>query len=107
MSKKPNFIDQWFIDLVEKFDGFGLLLYVLILDVINKVCNKNSLNLKNIDITEIANGKIIAKAYFPYHSNKLLFDYFILEIKKEEGVLDAHLVLNKDTPNNFEGPHES
>ena len=78
-----------------------------IIDVINTVCNKNTLNLKNVDITEIANGKIVAKAYFPYHSSKLLLDYFILEIKKEEGVTGAYLVLNKDIPSNYEGPHES
>ena len=80
---------------------------VSIIDVINQVCNKNGLNLKNIDITEIANGKIVAKAYFPYHSNKLLLDYFILEVKKEEGILAAYLILTKDMPNNYEGPHES
>ena len=80
---------------------------VSIIDVINQVCNKNGLNLKNIDITEIANGKIVAKAYFPYHSNKLLLDYFILEVKKEEGILAAYLILTKDMPSNYEGPHES
>lgn len=78
-----------------------------VINVINSVCNKNSLNLKNVDISEIKDGKIIAKAYFPYHSNKLLLDYFVLEIKKEEDVTSAYLVLNKDMPNNYEGPHES
>ena len=80
---------------------------VSIIDAINTVCNKNSLNLKNVDIASIEKGRITAKAFFPYHSNKLLLDYFILEIKKVEGVKSAYLVLNKDMPINYEGPHES
>ena len=34
---KPNFIDQWFIDLAGKFEGFGLLLYVVITVIISAV----------------------------------------------------------------------
>ena len=77
-----------------------------IIDTINRICGKNDLNIKNIDIIEIAGGKIIAKAYFPYHINKLLLDYFIMEVKKEEGIIDAYAILNKETTN-YEGPHAS
>ena len=80
---------------------------VSVIEVINNVCNKNGLNLKNVDITKMNNGKIEAKAYFPYHSNKLLLKYFISEISKEEGILNAYMVLKKDMPDNLEGPHES
>lgn len=78
-----------------------------IIEIINSICSKNALNLKSADIVAIEKGKITAKAFFPYHSNKLLLDYFILEIKKVEGVNSAYLVLNKDMPTNYEGPHES
>ena len=80
---------------------------VSIIDVINTVCAKNTLNLKNIDITEINEQKIVAKAYFPYHSNKLLLDYFVNEIKKVDGVKEASIVLNKNPANYDQGPHES
>ena len=78
-----------------------------IIDVINNVCAKNTLNLKNVDITEIGEDKIVAKAYFPYHSNKLLLEYFVIEIKKVKGIKEANIVLNKDTANYDQGPHES
>ena len=78
-----------------------------IIDTINRVCAKNTLNLKNIEITEISDNKIVAMAYFPYHSNKLLLDYFIIEILKEKGIKDAHLVLSRKNTNYNQGPHES
>ena len=78
-----------------------------IIDVINSTCAKNTLNLKNIDITEISANKIVAKAYFPYHSNKLLLEYFVIEINKVEGVKGAYIVLNKNAGNFDQGPHES
>ena len=78
-----------------------------IIDVINSTCAKNTLNLKNIDITGISANKIVAKAYFPYHSNKLLLEYFVIEINKVEGVKGAYIVLNKNAGNFDQGPHES
>ena len=78
-----------------------------IIDVINSVCAKNTLNLKNVDITDINDKSIVAKAYFPYHSNKLLLDYFVIEIKKVKGIKSAYIVLNKNAGNFDQGPHES
>ena len=78
-----------------------------IIEQINNVCNRNALNLKNVDITKIENGVMETKAYFPYHSNKLLLDYFITEMKKEEAVIDGYIVLKGTNNNNYEGPHES
>ena len=78
-----------------------------IIDGINKVCAKNSLNLKSVDIVELDENKIVAKAYFPYHSNKLLLDYFVIEIKKVEGIKSAYIVLNKNSGNFDQNPHES
>ena len=81
---------------------------VSILERINEVCNKNALNLKNVDITAIDENTIESKAYFPYHSNKLLLDYFVAEIKKEDAVIDAYIVLKNGAKANYDqGPHES
>ena len=78
-----------------------------IIEIIGNVCARSNLNLKSVDIAEIKDGNIIANAYFPYHSNKLLLDYFVIEIKKEKGVSGAYIVLNKNHINYDHGPHES
>lgn len=78
-----------------------------IIDTINRVCAKNAMNLKDISIIAIDDDKIVANAYFPYHSNKLLLDYFIIEILKEKGIKNANLVLSKEIKDYNQGPHES
>lgn len=77
-----------------------------LLEKVKGICDKNQLNLKNIEISEYKENKIIANAYFPYHTNPLLLDYFITEIKKEEGVKDAYVIMKK-TKGNHNTPHES
>ena len=78
-----------------------------IIQSITEVCAKNTLNLKNVDITKFDEKSVEAKAYFPYHSNKLLLDYFVTEMKKEDAVVDAYIVMKKGNNVNYEGPHES
>ena len=77
--------------------------------IIEKVSDcgaKNSMNIKTIDITHFDNEKVSAKAYFPYHTNPLLLDYFCNEIKKDEAILST-IVVMKRSNKNYEGPHES
>ena len=78
-----------------------------IIEAINNVCNKNSLNLKNIEITALDNNVLEARAYFPYHINKHLLQYFVIEIKKIEEVKYANIVLKHNAENYDQGPHES
>lgn len=78
-----------------------------IIDVINGVCAKNSLNIKNVAIKEINNERIVAFAYFPYQINKLLLDYFVMEVLKDERIKSAHIVLANNKVNYDQGPHES
>ena len=78
-----------------------------VIDVITTVCTKNTLNLKSVDIVELSEEKIVAKAYFPYHSNKLLLEYFAKEIKKLDGIKSTILVLTKDQSKYGQEPHES
>ena len=73
---------------------------------IKLIRDENSLNLKNIDITELDNDKMIVKAYFPYRVNPLLLEYFINELLKEEGIVSATKVM-KEEKKNFEDTHES
>ena len=73
---------------------------------VKEICDKDSLNLKNIDITELDNDKVVIKAYFPYRINPLLLEYFINELLKEEGVLEASKVM-KEESGKFEDTHES
>lgn len=79
---------------------------ISIIDLIYKVCSKNSLNLKNVDIVSIGDGKTVAKAYFPYHINPLLLDYFVMEIRKEEGIINADIRSNNSN-SGHDTPHES
>lgn len=53
------------------------------------------------------NAKIVAKAYFPYYSNKLVLDYFTSETKKIQGVRNTSIVLTKDQEKYGQEPHES
>ena len=78
-----------------------------IIDAINEVCSKNTMNLKSVEISDITDDKIVAKAYFPYQTNKLLLDYFVIEIKKAPGIKDAHIVINEKSITYDQGPHES
>ena len=78
-----------------------------IIEAINNVCNKNSLNLKNIEITALDNNVLEARAYFPYHINKHLLQYFVIEMKKIEEVKYANIVLKHNAENYDQGPHES
>ena len=73
---------------------------------IKLICDENSLNLKNLDITEFNEEKIIVKAYFPYRINPLLLDYFIKELKGEDGVVSSYKVM-KEEKKNFQDTHES
>ena len=79
---------------------------VSIIETISDVCSKNAMNLRNIDIVDINNGKITAKAYFPYHSNKLLLQFFTMELKKIEGIESTSIVM-KQNKRFSQGPHES
>ena len=76
------------------------------LQCIKEICDINSLNLKNIDITEFGKEYSIIKAYFPYRINPLLLDYFINELLKEEDILEASKVM-KEKDNKFDDTHES
>ena len=78
-----------------------------VIQSITDICAKNTLNLKNVDITKFDENGIEAKAYFPYHINKLLLEYFVSEMKKEDNVIDAYIVMKKGNNTNYEGPHES
>ena len=49
-----------------------------IIEIINTICSKNALNLKSADIVAIEKGKITAKAFFPYHSNKFISIFTVL-----------------------------
>ena len=73
---------------------------------IKLICDDNSLNLKNIDITEFDKDKLIVKAYFPYRVNPLLLEYFINELLKEDGIINASKVM-KEEKKKFEDTHES
>ncbi|MBO4682340.1 MAG: hypothetical protein J5618_00585, partial [Bacilli bacterium] len=79
---------------------------VSIIETISDVCSKNAMNLRNIDIVDISDGKITAKAYFPYHSNKLLLQFFTMELKKIEGIESTTIVMKQKKGFN-QGPHES
>ena len=78
-----------------------------IIDTINSVCAKNTLNLKSVEISDISEDKIEAKAYFPYQTNKLLLYYFVIEIKKIKGIKDARIVIDEKSITYDQGPHES
>ena len=78
---------------------------ISIIDTIQEVCSKNSMNLRNIDIVDISNGKITAFAYFPYHSNKLLLQFFTIEMNKIEGIGKMEVVMKQKKYG--QGPHES
>ena len=79
---------------------------VEIVDIINETCAKNTMNLRNIDFIDISNGKITVKAYFPYHSNKLLLQFFTMELKKVQGIRNTEIVM-KQNKSFWQGPHES
>ena len=76
------------------------------LQEIKRICDINSLNLKNLDITEYNDDYVIVKAYFPYRINPLLLEYFITELLKEGGILSAHKVM-KEEKAKFDDTHES
>lgn len=78
-----------------------------IIDAIHEVCSRNTMNLKSVEINDIQKNKIVAKAYFPYQTNKLLLDYFVIEIKKVQGIKEARVVINKKNITYDQGPHES
>ena len=78
-----------------------------IIETVNSVCGKNSFNLKSVDVTAFDEKGVEVKAYFPYHSNKLMLDYFIAEMKKEKEVTEAFIVLKGGKINYEQGPHES
>ena len=78
-----------------------------VIEAINDVCNKNGLNLKNIEITALDNNVLEARAYFPYHINKYLLDYFVIEMKKIKEVRYANIVLKNNGEKYDQGPHES
>lgn len=64
------------------------------------------MNLRNMDIVDISNGKITVYAYFPYHSNKLLLQFFTMEMKKIEDVGKMEVVM-KESKGFNQRPHES
>jgi len=77
-----------------------------VLERITDICNKHSLNLKNVDITEINSDYLVTKAYFPYRINTNLLDYFMKEINKEEGIISVGRVIKKENKESSE-THES
>ena len=77
-----------------------------VLQKVKNLCDENSLNLKNLDVTEFNEEKTIVKAYFPYRINPLLLDYLMNELKKEDGVLSTYKVM-KVEKKNFQDTHES
>lgn len=78
-----------------------------VLETIRETCLHSSLNLKNVDIISIDEKQIKAVAYFPYHSNKLLLDYFAVEMKKMDDVLETEIVVKDNAKHFDQGPHES
>ena len=78
-----------------------------VIEAINNVCNKNGLNLKNTEITALDNNVLEVRAYFPYHINKHLLQYFVIEMKKIDEVKYANIVMKNNAENYDQGPHES
>ena len=78
-----------------------------IIESITDVCAKNALNLKSIDITAFSEKGTEVKAYFPYHTNKLLLEYFVAEMKRDKAIVDARIVMKRGQTNFEQGPHES
>ena len=56
------------------------------------LCSRNSIHLKNVDISAVEDDSVTAKAYFPYKMNKLLLEYLIIELQKDEEILKARVV---------------
>ena len=76
------------------------------LQKLKEVCDNNSLNMKNIDIVHIGTKQMTVEVYFPYHTNPLLLDYYMNELKKLDDVLDAKKVM-KNPKRKVENTHES
>ena len=73
---------------------------------IKTVCDKQYLNLKHMDITEFNDDYIVVVAYFPYKINPNLLEYFMVEMRKDEEVLDVKKVMKRNNKK-FYDTHES
>ena len=80
--------------------GFELIVFI------KDICDKNSFNVKNIDIESIDDEKIIVRAYFPYKINPLILEYLMNELKKNENILDTKKIMKREGAV-FTSPHES
>ena len=76
-----------------------------LLEFIESISTKNTLNVKNIDILSMDDSYIVAEVFFPYRSSRLSLEYFMDELKKNENVLTTEIVMKRDSAN--QGPHES
>ena len=77
-----------------------------IIEIINDACNNNSINLKNLDVSEFNNEYIVVKAYFPYKTNPLLLEYLMNYLKQNEDIVEVSKIMKKDNVK-YNGPHES
>lgn len=77
-----------------------------VLEKIKEVCDRNSLNMRNIDISQIGDKQMTVVVYFPYNVNPLILDYFINELKKEKEVITAKKIM-KNTSKRIGETHES
>lgn len=66
------------------------------LQKINEICDTNSLNLKNVDVIDFNEDNIVLKAFFPYHTNPFLLDYFMSELKKDNEIVEVNKILKVD-----------
>ena len=76
------------------------------LEKIKEVCDRNSLNMRNIDISQIEDRQMTVVVYFPYNVNPLILDYFINELKKEKEVITAKKIM-KNPSKRIGETHES
>ena len=65
---------------------------ISVIERVRATCDKNSLNLKSVYITEKKGDTFTVKAYFPYNTAEITLDYFVSEIMKEEGIKSAEVV---------------
>lgn len=76
------------------------------LENIKQLCDKNLINLKNMDISEINENDMVIVAYFPYKINPNFLEYFMIEMKKNPNVLEIKKVM-KTNNKRFRDTHES
>ena len=76
------------------------------LERIKAIGDANHLNIKSLEISNITDEFIELKAFFPYHTNPYLMDYFMNELKKQEEILSTEKVMKKPLKT-FDDTHES